>query len=427
MQITSESHGDLLELHVSGRLDAEWAPTLWTAIEDALRRGLHSLVVDLSGVTYASSAGLAVLVRARQQFQAIRGFFGVGNPQPQIAEVLKLSGLAKLLLCDLKTARSARGRIEGTIQVPAGLRVGRGAAFEAYDLQPSRPMTCQAIGDPTQFDRGRYSAAAEWTFGEQTGGVGLGGFGESFAECARRCGELTALGGTVVQLPAGGTATPDFQSQRGEFIPKAHLLYGLRWSGEFSQLLRFESDEPERPLTLSSLAEQALELCRADAAVISIVAETAGLVGAALLQSPMAAPADGGSRFDHPEVREWIAFAPERVWPRSLPLICGVAARRPLTDRLRPLEPFLRPLSHAGTIDGHFHAVVFPFRAFKKRRLDLEDVVGTLFDESQPQALLHLLHDERPIVGAGDSEFLRGACWVGPLESVQEAAHDAAA
>jgi hypothetical protein len=39
-----------------------------------------------------------------------------------------------------------------------------------------------------------------------------------------------------------------------------------------------------------------------------------------------------------------------------------------------------------------------------------------LFEERGVQGVLHLLHDDRPIAGVGQSEFRRGACWVAPIE-----------
>ena len=415
MQIRSEQHGNLLELHLEGRLDAEWSPTLWEAIDSALRQGRHSLIVDLSGVGYASSAGLAVLVRAHQQFKAIRGFFGAGDAQPQVEEIIRLSGLAKMLLCDLAAARRSRGSVQSTLQFPAGLVAGQGAAFEVYDLDPGAPMTCSVIGDPARLESGTYQSSTRVTFEENTGGLGLGAFGTDFAECSDRFGELLAVTGTVAQLPAGGAGTPDFQAGRGEFVPSAQLLYGLKWRGAYTRLLRFDATDSEHPLGLTSLVEQSLELSGTSAAVLTIAAETTGLVGAALRRSPAQIPEGGVSRFHHPEVRDWVFFTPERAWPRSLALITGVAARLPLDPSVAALDPLLRPMSRSGTIAGHFHAAVFPFRAFKKRRLELEDLVRTLFDDGQLQGLMHLLNDEREISGAGDTECLRGACWVGPI------------
>ena len=55
-------------------------------------------------------------------------------------------------------------------------------------------------------------------------------------------------------------------------------------------------------------------------------------------------------------------------------------------------------------------------------RLDLEATVGLLFEVQGPQGLLHLLCDDREATGAGESRFVRGACWVAPIkEGVREA------
>jgi hypothetical protein len=35
------------------------------------------------------------------------------------------------------------------------------------------------------------------------------------------------------------------------------------------------------------------------------------------------------------------------------------------------------------------------------------------------QTLLHLLNDDREFEGLGQSEFMRGACWIGPIADFQ--------
>jgi hypothetical protein len=185
--------------------------------------------------------------------------------------------------------------------------------------------------------------------------------------------------------------------------------------------LRFDADDRERPLTLTALIEESLTHTGTTAAVCIFLAETTGLVGAALRKSPASLPPPAGSRFDHPEVRDWLSFSPEHVHPHTLAVIVGVAVRASESAAHPRLLPSLRPTNAAGQWLAHFHAAVFPFQPFKKRRLELSDSVLSLFDSGQLQALLHLLPDERPISGAGESEFLRGACWVGPLATGEAA------
>jgi hypothetical protein len=96
--------------------------------------------------------------------------------------------------------------------------------------------------------------------------------------------------------------------------------------------------------------------------------------------------------------------------------VAGVASE---TAAAVPLQPLLRPLSRAGTgISGHFHAAAFPYRTIQKGRLDLDATVGVLFENQGPKGLLHLLWDAREATGAGESRFVRGACWVGPIREV---------
>src|SRR5262245_24669718 len=115
MQITTDASREVLEMHLAGRLDNESAEHLNAAIDDAIRQGRHSVVVHLTEVEYVSSAGLGALVRAYKQFQAIRGFFGVGPASPAATEAIRLTGLAKLLMCDLATVRQSPALSKTTV------------------------------------------------------------------------------------------------------------------------------------------------------------------------------------------------------------------------------------------------------------------------------------------------------------------------
>ena len=109
-----------------------------------------------------------------------------------------------------------------------------------------------------------------------------------------------------------------------------------------------------------------------------------------------------------------MSFTPERAYLRSLALVVGVAARAPQPG----LHPLLRPMGSGPWPVGHFHAAAFSYRPLQKGLIDLRATVSTLFEAETLQGVLHLLNDDREIVGAGESEFVRGACWVGPLADV---------
>jgi hypothetical protein len=124
----------------------------------------------------------------------------------------------------------------------------------------------------------------------------------------------------------------------------------------------------------------------------------------------MAAVANA-SPFRYPGVRSWLSFSTERLYSRSLALISGVAAS-PASD---PLAPLLRRMGKEASPMGHFHAAAFSYRPLKKGDFDLKATVSTLFATETLQGVLHLLTDDREAAGPRQSEFVRGACWIGAV------------
>ena len=88
MEIRKQRVGDVLELEIQGRLDGYWADHLAQSFDDAIREGARNLKVNLSGVSYLSSAGIRVLVRAHKQLSAVQGSFSVSAPSEAVRSIL---------------------------------------------------------------------------------------------------------------------------------------------------------------------------------------------------------------------------------------------------------------------------------------------------------------------------------------------------
>ena len=128
----------------------------------------------------------------------------------------------------------------------------------------------------------------------------------------------------------------------------------------------------------------------------------------------------GGGFFVHPGVRTRLTFTAERAFTRSVALAAGVVTGRPRTDHRTSVDGLgtdvtdqLRPIGPDSV--GHVHAAAFRFRPIRKGPIDLRETVSGLFEPDQLLGVLHLLHDDRGISGAGESEFVRGACWIAPI------------
>jgi anti-anti-sigma factor len=416
VQITRGKTESGLELQIAGRLDSHWADHLKACLADTIREGHDRIALDLSGVTFLSSAGIAVLMRFHRQLAGINGMLSVTRPSTQVRTVLEITNLADLLIARDDVVSRPGGPAEDGATLER-----RGVTFHIYEADRQGRAECRALGTPyrpgapfTEADSHRLQCP------DSLFALGLGAFGDGFSDCRDRYGEFLAVGGAAACLPADGTSVPDYVVASGSRPPDVQVLHALVCEGPAARLARFETSNGA-VVALDGLVEGCLELAGGKPAGIVFVAEVSGLVGAAWRRSPAVADASG-DLLAFPDVRRWLSFTSERAFARSLALVAGVAAPATVANGSLPAAVVaqLRPLTgEAGAPLGHFHAAVFPFRPFRKGRLDLKETVNALFESESLMGLLHLLNDDRH-GAAGQSEFTRGVCWVTPLDGRPE-------
>ncbi len=418
MQIQKSSSGDLLTLSVDGMLDNESASHCRDAIDEVIRAGWHRVVLDLSSVNYVSSAGIGVLLEARKKLEHLHGLFGVCNLTSSVEQIFHQTRVLKLLLCDPATLSKSASRGTRTLQLDTQLFSDGVAGYERYAPESTTPLRVEVIGRPEGIQSEVYTKqdCRRVPFPASTFGIGLGATGPDFDTAQNRFGEFIAVAGAAAQSSTTIRGLPDFLMSQEDFVAEVQTLYGVKCTGDFSDFIRFEAHRPEdAPLGWSGLVTQALSLTNAKAAGIVVLAECEGLVGTRLRKSPVTPVSAGGDRVHFPEVKQWLSYSAEPVYRRSLALIVGVAQIANQTTPLSKAREFLRPLTPSGELLGHFHAAVFPYRPLKKRTLELHPIVNDLFSSGSIQDVLHLLHDDRPVMGAGESTFVTGGCWVAPI------------
>jgi anti-anti-sigma factor len=431
MQITRNASSDVVELKVEGRLDGYWADHLATALDQEIRQGAHHIRVDLSQVPFLSSAGIGVLVKFYRELNSIQGSFAISNCSQNVLKVLALSHLQEVLVSPLsETSPTGMARTSGgvaTSAVPLKVIERGEATYELYSLSPESKLDCKQLGDATLLDRGAFTKdhCATMQFSDSSFAIGLGALGEHFDDCQARFGEFIAVGGAVAYLPTDGTNAPDFLLAHGTTLPDVQVCYGLACYGSsqqpFSSLIRFEAKKSNAPIPLSLLVDSCLSLSDAEQIGIVMIAESAGLIGAALRRSPVVAGAEG-DLFQFPGIRDWLSFTAERSHTRSVVLLAGIGQR----GTAGPFASVTRPLSGEPTapvqLAGHFHAAAFSYRPVQKGYVDLKTSIKGLFEGQVLEGVLHLLTDDRVISTGRESELVRGACWIAPISPVAERA-----
>ena len=404
MDIVTAYAGERVELKLKGRLDASWCEHVSSAISAAIHDGSHQIILNMAEVNYISSAGIRVLMTFYKQLKNIGGDFIVAAPSAEVKGILELTGLGKVLtpVNEFESAVADKGDV-------ADIATTVDPRFESYDLRASKPIALRLIGDTSDgiVSGIKQGKSVPVSFGNQLLGLGLGAIGDSFDECKGRFGEFIAVAGTAAFLPTDQATKADYMLTEGEFVPNMQVVYGLMGDMHFSRLLRFSTPVSET-IGLSEIAKVVLDSLSVENAVITIVAETSSLVGAALRAAPHAAMAD--KIFAFPGIRKHMSFTAERAYQKSVSLVLGVVTRRPSAN----IKAMVRSLNADQTIQGHLHAAAFSYAPIKKGQIELSQTVRDLFDSQSLLGILHLLNDGREFNGIGESEFVRGACWCGP-------------
>jgi anti-anti-sigma factor len=354
-------------VRLTGRLDGEWSRHLADTLDELLRDGLRSVILDMAQVDYISTPGVQVLGQRYRDFSLLRGELRVSAPSPVVLQALTAANLVDQLLllpgdervaggAGRPSAFMARAASEFTgdaWHVPAA--TGPAGQYEISRRHLAGELACRIVGRSDGFGAGhRPEECRTIAFTPGAFGLGIGAIGDSLEETRPRFGELIGVAGTVAYLPTDGALVPDYLSATAHTTPAAVLGSGLVLDGTFGNLIRFRTQPGANTVPLAELAGVALATSSEPVAGMVVAAEATELVTTALRRSPATVEKPG--TLDASAMREWLAFSPERTQARRAVVIAGVVAREPPPA----LAGFLRPLGSASGLDGHFNAMVFP-------------------------------------------------------------------
>ena len=405
-----------VELVMIGRLDAESGEELEHAVAEELHRGRHAIRLDMVGVSFLSSAGIRILFNVHRAAKSAGGTCLIASASEPVTKVLELTRLAPILM------EAAAGRAATAVAAPAAAAVSGladsddrrlGRILVSGLVPPGSGRLQGVLVGSSEALRGRQATVEPLPVPRHACGLGLAAIADD-VPWATIAGEMVAACGAVFHRPPQPFATVDYLIGTEDLVPVVRFASGLIWEGLPRGRAGFEPGDEEPAVRFDELAKGLLELAESDCIAIVAVAEVHGLVGVELIRPLAEATAQ-----DHPgsgtvaTATKWLSFSREPVHARHTALVVGVATRGVPTG---PLASFVRPLGE-GDVLGHAHAAVFPLRPMKRGAGDLLAAVDELA-AAEPLAVMHLLGDPQPVLGSGQSEFVRGGCWFAPLSIV---------
>lgn len=92
LTVTTEFLGSAAKITVQGSLDSSTAPQLDEQVREVVQNNPDALVLDVEKLDFMSSAGLRIIIFAKQKLGAAVSLTLV-KPQEQLIETLKMTGL----------------------------------------------------------------------------------------------------------------------------------------------------------------------------------------------------------------------------------------------------------------------------------------------------------------------------------------------
>ncbi len=96
MNIVVTKENDVVVVAVEGEVDAETSPQLRELFDELLAEGEHSYVIDMAGVEFMDSSGLAALVRLFKRVRIGEGDVKLCGVRPEVLKIFELTRLNRV-------------------------------------------------------------------------------------------------------------------------------------------------------------------------------------------------------------------------------------------------------------------------------------------------------------------------------------------
>ncbi len=374
MKITSTMNEQRVVLVLDGRIDAAWSEAVTAALDEAIRSGRPRVELDLSAVTFISSVGIGVLLRASSKLRKVNAALSVTQASSAVREMLRAAKLEALLAVAQPVAAAAT----------ESRSFGDGWTGSLFTLEARQSGS---VGSLQCIDNGPVQIDAS------TVAIGHFALATDAASAHGLFGEGLIAGGTLAVAPAH-SPRPDCLAITGEHTLTCMARHALVARGAPSFRAVFEGTS-QHPVRLSSLAREVRRAIGGSFAMVA-VGESAGAFGAWARQSPDEWTKDP-AHMNAAELRAALSFSGELMHAgESLTAVVFARSTQEASSEVSDL---------------HAHIAVNAFRPIPRSTSDIT-AVGALLSEQPLRSVMHALQGREQ----EESAFLRGSCWIVRLE-----------
>jgi len=409
MDLATERRDGILTFVMHGRLDGYGAGQLSDAVQASLQADDRSVVFDLTGVSYLSSAGIRVLLAVKKRLKERNGTLAIAGMQEYSRNVLDMAGVTPVfsLYPTIGEAVLACRKPQDSLSVINELaRTPVTRDGVAYTVEPAsaRSASLRVTGSLDKMLRARLTEGdiRAIPFSDLHYSLGIGALGEGVAETLPLLGEMITLHGSVVWLPTDGNATPDFFTpvkDTGELC--IYSGYNVALDGPFHEIVTVDAGD-EGSITLSDVYRTIFDFAREQRrdftgiVALAMWAVIDGVCSLGMKRAPIAAssPANGLPINAEENAEDWLEESNEPKYRGDTMVsfgfgidysACNDESLSALTDQNRPKTQQLQL---------HNHGVIFrgvPWDA----SVDLSRQIERIVSEAEFVDMRHLKDNTR--------------------------------
>ncbi len=322
MELETERRDGILTFIIRGRLDGYGAGQVSDAVQASLQDDDRSVVFDLAGLNYLSSAGIRVLIAVKKQLKERNGTLALAGMQEYPKNVLDMAGVTPIfsIYSGVEEAVVACRRPQDSLSVIGELArtpvVRNGVAYTVEPVSAKR-ASLRVAGSLDDVLHARLTErdVRAIPFSALQYSLGLGALGEGVADALPLLGEMITLHGSMVWLPTDGNETPDFftpMKDTGELY--VYSGYNVALDGPFHEIVTVDAGDGGS-ITLSELYRSVFDFARehrrdfSGIVALAIWAVVDGVCSSGVKRSPIAAsaPKNGLAINAEENVQEWFA------------------------------------------------------------------------------------------------------------------------
>ncbi len=96
LDIKTKMEGGTAVVHIAGEVDMYSSPAARTAILELVKKKVRRIIVELDGVPYMDSSGLAVLIEGLQRCGEYGGSLHIAGVRDNVREIFEMTRLDKI-------------------------------------------------------------------------------------------------------------------------------------------------------------------------------------------------------------------------------------------------------------------------------------------------------------------------------------------